>query len=521
MKPVLRFFCPGLFLLASETTNAFSIIDGYPKKNVIFKKNVNLDSFTSFSTSTKKKISFKSPLKSVSQNEEEFLSSPINQSFREMADSLVLNKDSKQTNLELVSRGQSFDSFRRRFDYSLLKDDDDDEPSESIWERDNTKNYNLIAYLVASRGLSLEDATEEADFIFTESFKRVKKPGSKGLRMSYTDFDFIISTKSRHQEDGIVEFAWEGNKYVTMIFREEIGQRTLIEKIERYLDFGGETFNNGDGAVMIVKRTYYGEKEISCEETFFRSFDGKNVKASEVERVPACIANVNVQTVLVPKGNGEYKIFLDGEADALLSRGLLAVLSETFSSSRVNVEAVLEIDPFRVADKLRLRSILSTGRNDGLGSILTLVQRQIRELLGKATINDKHIKAHDKDSKGTDRRPTVAMLLSGGVDSAVALSLLLEQGYDVTAFYLKIWLEDELAHLGECPWEDDFNICIDICEHAGGVKLEAISLQEQYKNRVISYAIEEARRGRTPNPDIMCNRYVVFPFIHLLFLYVA
>ena len=53
------------------------------------------------------------------------------------------------------------------------------------------------------------------------------------------------------------------------------------------------------------------------------------------------------------------------------------------------------------------------------------------------------------------QRPTVAMLLSGGVDSSVALNLLVREGYDVTAFYLKIWLEDEVAHLNECPWEED------------------------------------------------------------------
>lgn len=53
------------------------------------------------------------------------------------------------------------------------------------------------------------------------------------------------------------------------------------------------------------------------------------------------------------------------------------------------------------------------------------------------------------------RREEVALLISGGVDSSVALRLLLEQGYKVRAYYLKIWLEDELAHLNSCPWEED------------------------------------------------------------------
>ncbi|HNZ67022.1 MAG TPA: asparagine synthase-related protein, partial [Planctomycetota bacterium] len=49
----------------------------------------------------------------------------------------------------------------------------------------------------------------------------------------------------------------------------------------------------------------------------------------------------------------------------------------------------------------------------------------------------------------------IAVLLSGGVDSSVALALLKEQGHDITAFYIKIWLEDELSFLGQCPWEED------------------------------------------------------------------
>lgn len=110
------------------------------------------------------------------------------------------------------------------------------------------------------------------------------------------------------------------------------------------------------------------------------------------------------------------------------------------------------------------------------------------------------------------QKSTVAMPLSGGVDSSVSLNLLLQQGYDVTAFYLKIWLEDEFAHLGKdaCPWEDDYRTCVAVCEHAGGVPLETLSLQREYRETVIKYTIEEAKRGRTPNPDIMCNSRVKF-----------
>lgn len=106
-------------------------------------------------------------------------------------------------------------------------------------------------------------------------------------------------------------------------------------------------------------------------------------------------------------------------------------------------------------------------------------------------------------------RHRVAVLLSGGVDSSVALRLLRDAGHDVTAFYLKIWLEDELAFLGECPWEEDLRYARAVCADAG-VPLEVVPLQRQYHERVVSDAVEELRAGRTPSPDILCNRRVKF-----------
>ncbi len=104
----------------------------------------------------------------------------------------------------------------------------------------------------------------------------------------------------------------------------------------------------------------------------------------------------------------------------------------------------------------------------------------------------------------------VAVLLSGGVDSSVALNLLLKQGYtDLTAYYLKIWLEDELSFLGECPWEEDLQYARAVCKQAG-VPLKVISLQKEYHDRVVSYTISELKKGRTPSPDIFCNQRVKF-----------
>jgi tRNA (5-methylaminomethyl-2-thiouridylate)-methyltransferase len=104
----------------------------------------------------------------------------------------------------------------------------------------------------------------------------------------------------------------------------------------------------------------------------------------------------------------------------------------------------------------------------------------------------------------------VAVLLSGGVDSSVALHLALRAGgHDVTAFYLKIWLEDELAFLGDCPWEEDLQHVRAVCDQAG-VPLQVVPMQSEYQERVVSFALAELKRGRTPSPDILCNQQIKF-----------
>lgn len=116
----------------------------------------------------------------------------------------------------------------------------------------------------------------------------------------------------------------------------------------------------------------------------------------------------------------------------------------------------------------------------------------------------------------------IAMLVSGGVDSSVALKLLKDAGHDpvksrkngttghdVTAFYLKIWLEDETAFLGTCPWEEDLRYVRAVCKQLD-VPLKVVPLQKEYHARVVAYALDEVRAGRTPNPDVLCNSFIKF-----------
>lgn len=103
----------------------------------------------------------------------------------------------------------------------------------------------------------------------------------------------------------------------------------------------------------------------------------------------------------------------------------------------------------------------------------------------------------------------IAVLLSGGVDSSVALRLLKEQGHDLTAFYLKIWLQDEFSFLGDCPWEEDLKFVKAVCEQ-NNTPLEILSLQNEYWDSVVTYTITEIKEGRTPNPDMFCNSLIKF-----------
>lgn len=98
--------------------------------------------------------------------------------------------------------------------------------------------------------------------------------------------------------------------------------------------------------------------------------------------------------------------------------------------------------------------------------------------------------------------------LSGGVDSAVAAALLLEQGHAVTAGYMKNWVNEE-GIPGDCPWEEDIESAAAVCRTLG-IEFRVIDLIESYRGRIVDYLIEGYRCGITPNPDVWCNREMKF-----------
>jgi tRNA-specific 2-thiouridylase len=98
--------------------------------------------------------------------------------------------------------------------------------------------------------------------------------------------------------------------------------------------------------------------------------------------------------------------------------------------------------------------------------------------------------------------------LSGGVDSAVAAALLVEQGHEVTAGYMKNWINDE-GIPGDCPWEQDIMDARAVAA-ALGIEFRVLDLIDSYRSRIVDYLIEGYRSGITPNPDVWCNREMKF-----------
>ena len=103
----------------------------------------------------------------------------------------------------------------------------------------------------------------------------------------------------------------------------------------------------------------------------------------------------------------------------------------------------------------------------------------------------------------------VVVGLSGGVDSSVAAYLLKEQGYEVIGLFMKNWHDDSVTISDECPWLEDSNDALLVAEKLG-IPFQTVDLSEEYKERIVDYMFNEYENGRTPNPDVLCNREIKF-----------
>ena len=103
----------------------------------------------------------------------------------------------------------------------------------------------------------------------------------------------------------------------------------------------------------------------------------------------------------------------------------------------------------------------------------------------------------------------VVVGLSGGVDSSVAAYLLKEQGYEVIGLFMKNWHDDSVTISDECPWLEDSKDALLVAETLG-IPFQTVDLSAEYKERIVDYMFAEYKNGRTPNPDVLCNREIKF-----------
>ena len=103
----------------------------------------------------------------------------------------------------------------------------------------------------------------------------------------------------------------------------------------------------------------------------------------------------------------------------------------------------------------------------------------------------------------------VVIALSGGVDSSVSAYLLKKQGYHVIGLFMKNWHDESVTISNECPWLDDSNDAMIVAQNLK-IPFQTVDLSKEYNTRIIQYMFREYKHGRTPNPDILCNREIKF-----------
>ncbi len=107
------------------------------------------------------------------------------------------------------------------------------------------------------------------------------------------------------------------------------------------------------------------------------------------------------------------------------------------------------------------------------------------------------------------KKKRVVIALSGGVDSSVAAYLLTKQNYEVIGLFMKNWHDESTTVSNECPWLEDSNDAMLVAEKIG-IPFQTVDLSIEYKERIVDYMFNEYESGRTPNPDVLCNREIKF-----------
>ena len=107
------------------------------------------------------------------------------------------------------------------------------------------------------------------------------------------------------------------------------------------------------------------------------------------------------------------------------------------------------------------------------------------------------------------KKKRVIVGLSGGVDSSIAAYLLTQQDYEVIGLFMKNWHDESVTLSNECPWLEDSNDAMLVAEKLG-IPFQTVDLSAEYKERIVDYMFDQYAAGRTPNPDVLCNREIKF-----------
>lgn len=107
------------------------------------------------------------------------------------------------------------------------------------------------------------------------------------------------------------------------------------------------------------------------------------------------------------------------------------------------------------------------------------------------------------------KNKTIFVGMSGGVDSSLSAALLKDQGYDVVGVYMKNWSGDDYGLQEYCPWEEEMADAKKVCEYLD-IPFMSFNFEKEYREKVVDYFFDEYKKGRTPNPDVMCNKEIKF-----------
>ncbi|KAK1933307.1 tRNA methyl transferase family protein [Babesia divergens] len=217
----------------------------------------------------------------------------------------------------------------------------------------------------------------------------------------------------------------------------------------------------------------------------------------EYKLIKGCISSLYV-SVYVDK---EHLVHVDGTADSLITKSILALILNSIQGLRI--DRVMQLHDVDVCDNALVARIGIIKRN-GVETILKHIKSEI--CLQASSKVPYAVKPGMRDGVALKR---VAVLVSGGVDSSVALWLLKSRGYDVEAFYLKVWGIEKVDNTGNCEWATDVDYVMRLCRQLD-VPLHVIPFHEFYHDRVIDRFVEGTRCGETPNPDVFCNQFIKF-----------